>query len=104
MKKLSGASLLIILILTGCGKSKTISVDSVKTENGTISGVVGTDPEVLVFKGIPFAAPPLGDLRWREPQPLANWEGTKKCDTFGPNAMQSKPVPRSVYTAEFLIP
>lgn len=43
---------------------------------------------VVSFKGIPFAAPPIGDLRWKEPQPVKSWSGEKKADTFGPSCMQ----------------
>ena len=56
--------------------------DPVKTANGLVSGV--TLPSgVRAFKGIPFGAPPVGALRWREPQPVANWEGVRKADQFG---------------------
>ena len=41
-----------------------------------------------MFKGIPYAAPPVGDLRWRAPKPAAHWEGTRKADEFGPVCMQ----------------
>jgi para-nitrobenzyl esterase len=41
-----------------------------------------------MFKGIPFAQPPIGDLRWKEPQPVKNWEGTWKADHFSARAMQ----------------
>jgi len=53
-----------------------------------ISGVTGNSPEVRVYKGIPFAAPPVGDLRFRAPQPAAKWDGTRKADQFGPMCMQ----------------
>lgn len=55
--------------------------------NGTLEGVTGAF-EIRTFKGIPFAAPPVGDLRWREPQPAQNWSGVRKADKFGPRAMQ----------------
>src|ERR1041385_1797686 len=62
--------------------------DPVKLDTGMISGVAGNSPEVRVYKGIPFAAPPTGELRWRAPQPPAKWDGTRKADTFGPMCMQ----------------
>ena len=43
---------------------------------------------VTVYKGIPFAAPPVGDFRWKAPQPVVAWEGIKECKEFGPNPMQ----------------
>src|SRR5271155_2380843 len=55
----------------------------VKTDTGLVSGAPGkTAAEVRVFKGIPFAAPPVGDLRWRAPQPAAKWEGVRAGDQF----------------------
>src|SRR4051812_50226591 len=54
-------------------------------DSGRLSGMTGNDPAVLVYKGIPFAAPPIGGLRWREPQPVAAWTGVKAADAFGPH-------------------
>jgi len=78
--------------------------DTVRIESGLISGVQDKTSTVVEFKGIPFAAPPTGDLRWKAPQPVRPWEGVKKCDAFGASPMQAKPVPFVVYTSEFLIP
>lgn len=103
MKPLLYLAVGLVITLSSCQSNK-LSVDAVKTQQGVVSGIVGSDPEVLIFKGIPFAAPPVGELRWKEPQPAASWEGVRKCDTFGPNAMQANPVPRPPYVAEFLIP
>lgn len=58
----------------------------IKTANGTLQGVI--ENNIRTFKGIPFAQPPVGDLRWKEPQPAANWQGVRKADHFGPRAMQ----------------
>lgn len=56
--------------------------DPVKTDAGLLAGV--TLPSgVHVYKGIPFGAPPVGDLRWRNPQPVTPWQGVRKADTFG---------------------
>ena len=58
-----------------------------KTVNGMLEGV--TEPSgIRAFKGIPFAQPPVGALRWKEPQPAKNWTGVQKADKFGPRAMQ----------------
>ena len=86
-------------------------LDPVTTENGLLSGV--TLPSgVQVYKGIPFAAPPVGDLRWKEPQPAANWTGVRKADQFGnvcvqpsqpnrlPNKNVSTDLPDSPKTSE----
>jgi para-nitrobenzyl esterase len=62
--------------------------DPVKTDVGQISGVAGKNPEVKVYKGIPFAAPPVGDLRWKPPQPVARWDGVLTADKFGSECVQ----------------
>ncbi|WP_080057316.1 carboxylesterase/lipase family protein [Spirosoma aerolatum] len=59
----------------------------VKTANGMVEGVTEASG-IRAFKGIPFAQPPVGDLRWKEPQPVKNWQGVRKADHFGPRAMQ----------------
>ncbi|MDB5122545.1 MAG: esterase [Mucilaginibacter sp.] len=76
----------------------------VRVEGGLISGEKSKLSDVMSFKGIPFAAPPVGELRWKAPQPVKPWSGVKTCNAFGPSPMQSKPVPFMVYTREFLIP
>ena len=58
------------------------------TENGAVRGVPCTDPLITVYRGIPFAAPPVGENRWRVPQPAENWEGVRDCSTFAPAAVQ----------------
>jgi para-nitrobenzyl esterase len=61
----------------------------VKIANGMLEGVTEKSG-VHSFKGIPFAQPPIGDMRWKEPQPVNNWAGVRKCDAFGYNPMQKK--------------
>ena len=65
----------------------------VTVESGKLQGVHGWDPRVAVFRGIPYAAPPIGELRWRTPLPAVPWEGVRKADQYGPIACQ--PVPGS---------
>ena len=75
-----------------------------KTENGWVRGIPAADPRITAFKGIPFAAPPVGELRWKGPRPAANWEGIRDCYTFGPIAMQKMPgadAPDNIYTREW---
>ncbi|MES2275046.1 MAG: carboxylesterase family protein [Bacteroidota bacterium] len=70
---------------------KTFAQDNtapqVKTANGTLEGVAEASG-IHSFKGVPFAQPPVGNLRWREPQAPQNWSGVRKADHFGPQAMQ----------------
>ena len=75
----------------------------VKTENGLVRGIPAADPRVISFKGIPFAAPPTGDLRWRAPQPAADWDGVRDCLEFAPISMQSIPGldETNIYTREW---
>ncbi len=65
----------------------------VKTENGWVRGLPASDPRITSFKGIPFAAPPVGDLRWRAPQPCKDWEGDLNAFDFAPIGMQDKGTP-----------
>lgn len=56
----------------------------VKTENGYVSGTINGEygKEVSIFRGIPYAAPPVGELRWKPPQPAASWNGIRECTQF----------------------
>jgi para-nitrobenzyl esterase len=68
------------------GSAATAPSDQVTVATGALKGVVNGD--VVAFKGIPFAAPPVGDLRWRAPQPPASWNGVRDAASFGPACMQ----------------
>jgi para-nitrobenzyl esterase len=61
----------------------------VGTANGKVQGVT-LSTGIALFKGIPFAAPPVGDLRWKPPQPASNWQGVRKATRFGPQCMQAR--------------
>lgn len=63
----------------------------VQTENGLVRGIPAADPRVTSFKGIPFAAPPVGVNRWRSPQPCPDWQGELDCARFAPISMQETP-------------
>lgn len=62
-----------------------------KTENGIVRGLPATDPRITAFKGIPFAAPPVGKNRWRAPQPCEDWEGVLEAYRFAPISVQDTP-------------
>ena len=61
----------------------------VKTDKGEVRGALTTDGQVRAFKGIPFAAPPVGDLRWQPPHPAASWKGVRDATQFGVHCLQS---------------
>src|SRR4029450_5439974 len=66
----------------------SVSNAQVKTAGGTVRGADSADGRVRIFKGIPYAAPPVGDLRWKGPQPAAAWEGVRDATEFGRQCMQ----------------
>ena len=66
--------------------SQVSLAQTVQTESGAIAGV--RNEGLVVYKGVPFAAPPVGDLRWRPPAPVAPWTGTRHADSFAPACMQ----------------
>ena len=65
----------------------------VSTEKGDVRGVITADGAVEVFAGIPYAKPPVGELRWREPQPPESWDGVLEADHFAPMSMQPTNLP-----------
>jgi para-nitrobenzyl esterase len=75
------APLAAVLALTA-----TLGAAPVHTESGLVSGVAAAG--VVSWKGIPFAAPPVGDLRWREPRPAAPWKGVRAADAYAHDCMQ----------------
>jgi para-nitrobenzyl esterase len=83
-------SLLALLALSALLAAPALAAipEPVRVDTGLVSGVAGTNPEIRVFKGLPFAAPPVGDLRWRPPQPALPWEGVRAANAFSANCMQ----------------
>lgn len=76
---------------------------TVNTEGGVVEGLPAGNQAVSLFKGIPFAAPPVGDLRWRGPQPAAKWEGVLKAYKFAPTAIQGPSNPESYHAKDFFV-
>ena len=89
----------LLLILSGSGFAGVIDLRlPVRIESGLVAGVFNPQTNVVSFKGIPYAAPPVGELRWREPQPPVKWNGIRKGDRFGapcvqPTSPSGKPAP-----------
>src|SRR5690242_12537605 len=84
MKRIECFLAAALLVAAVESASAAMVPEQVRVETGLLAGTVSTgQPNVRVFKGIPFAAPPLGENRWRAPQPAAKWEGVRKADAFG---------------------
>ena len=77
-------AIIIALIINAC--STPLPPEQVMVEQGIVQGII--DNDLRIFKGIPFAAPPIGDLRWKAPQPAQKWEGIKEAFQYGPSAYQ----------------
>ena len=73
------SAVILTAALAGCRPANPV----LEIEGGKIQGVESSVKGVYIYKGIPFAAPPVGDLRWKEPQPVVAWEGVKDCTKFG---------------------
>lgn len=115
-KRLISSLLSVIMILLCCFISacnnnppaeNTVQINEIVTvEGGQIKGypVEGAE-EILAFKGIPYAAPPVGENRWRRPQPVQSWDGIKDCKEFGNSAMQpaQEVIEGSRDTEEFIV-
>jgi para-nitrobenzyl esterase len=71
--------------------SVAAAADHVKIQSGELEGVKEAESTVCAFKGIPYAAPPVGPLRWKAPKPAPGWAGVRKADEFGARCMQGNP-------------
>ena len=100
MKNLSFFIISIIAFaLASCTKSDPNPVLTI--EGGQLQGVETGTEGIIAYKGVPFAAPPVGDLRWQEPQPVVPWDGVKVADTYGDAASQTTWDPESFYGREW---
>jgi para-nitrobenzyl esterase len=79
----------LIFLLLAARFAIAAVTDPVRVEQGLLSGTTGTHPEVRVYRGIPFAAPPVGDLRWKAPQPPAAWQGIRAATEFSHECWQT---------------
>lgn len=83
-------SVLSILAAAGISLCYGSIKDPVRLDSGLIAGTAGRDSAVRVYRGIPYAAPPVDTLRWRAPQPAVPWQGVRMAGQFGPICMQSR--------------
>ncbi|MGC2466199.1 MAG: carboxylesterase family protein [Candidatus Acidiferrum sp.] len=84
MRRAAAAFILAALL----GGMEVAAANEVKTATGVVEGSVSADGKVQIFKGIPYAAPPVGALRWKDPHPVASWKGVRKATEFGARCMQ----------------
>jgi len=77
---------LLLVVLSATSAITLAQSPQIPTESGAISGIRASG--LSVYEGVPFAAPPVGDLRWRPPVHVAPWIGTRKADAFAPACMQ----------------
>lgn len=89
MKPTNLSTLLFIAILLATSVAgSALAQDRVKTANGIVESSSEQSSGIRAFKGVPFAPPPVGDLRWQPPQPVKNWKGVRNAAQFGPRCMQ----------------
>ncbi|HWQ34295.1 MAG TPA: carboxylesterase/lipase family protein [Blastocatellia bacterium] len=81
-------SIILALLLTLILTAGAFAQDRVRIADGTLEGTTDKSTGVRSFRGIPFAAPPVGELRWKPPQPVVKWQGVRRADKFGPRCMQ----------------
>jgi para-nitrobenzyl esterase len=98
--------LCLLTIVVAAVPPKPISgrLGVVTISGGQVRGGTNQTGDVAFYKGIPFAAPPVGNLRWQAPHPVKPWIGVRECQQYGPSPMQAAPTPFSMWSAEFLIP
>ena len=82
------SKLALVCTLLVSMRAAHLPTDRVHIDGGTVEGTIGTKQGVRIFKGIPYAASPVGELRWKPPQPVAKWTGVRLADHFGARCMQ----------------
>lgn len=97
MRKLIFGASLLWFGLAGLtlAQASEICFEPVKTESGLVRGFKSEDTETCVWLGIPYAKPPVGQLRWRAPEPASSWEGVREANEWGPKCMQESTVFRT---------
>ncbi|HEV8492923.1 MAG TPA: carboxylesterase family protein [Candidatus Angelobacter sp.] len=100
MRKCFSAVLAAIILLFSSAAFAAIT-DPVRVEQGLLAGISSSSADMRVYRGIPFAAPPVGDLRWKAPQPAAKWQGLLQAAEFS-NACWQTPYPAAaaIYQAK----
>jgi len=100
MKKILVVPALLALMACNPSQKEEAPCPVLTVEGGQIQGVSAELPGVFVYKGIPYAAPPIGELRWKEPQPVVKWDSVRLCDRFGHPGYQAVHYP-GFYASEW---
>jgi hypothetical protein len=99
-------TLVLAALVAGSGHGRIAALDvsslQVHVEGGVLSGTVTPDGQVRRFFGVPYAAPPVGGLRWRAPEPAAPWTGVRNASAFSAECMQNIVAERKPWTEEFM--
>jgi para-nitrobenzyl esterase len=80
-------SVVLAIAIAAVPWMSAVANTTAKVEQGQLQGT--KEEGLTIYRGIPFAAPPVGDLRWRAPQPAAKWQGVRPADKFAPQCVQS---------------
>jgi para-nitrobenzyl esterase len=104
MKKTKQFFFFFLMLIFFCNLFAQENQPTTDIVGGKIRGTKNSDGSISIYKGIPFAAPPLAELRWKAPQPVQAWKGILDCTKFSASPMQAKPMPFSMWSEEFLIP
>ncbi|MCU1247707.1 MAG: pnbA2 [Edaphobacter sp.] len=95
---LAAPSLLLLFFpITPARAAHPVDPLQIKTDKGIVEGTLTNNDQVRAFKGIPFAAPPVGNLRWQPPQPAAKWKGIRPAKDFGSHCIQSSGYPDMIF-------
>jgi para-nitrobenzyl esterase len=90
MSTRSAVVLLLLIVMALTTSSVATISDPVHVEQGLLAGTNGDSPDVRVYRGVPFAAPPVGDMRWKAPQPPAAWQGVRQATEFSNACWQTQ--------------
>jgi para-nitrobenzyl esterase len=92
----------VIAVLLAISITSMAQNAPIQTADGRVKGSLSLDKKIQIFKGIPFAAPPVGDGRWRAPQPVKKWLDVRNCTVFSASPIQNKPAPFYCWSEEFI--